>query len=100
MARLRVRFEETAQAFRLIRQAAEKFPERPRLTPHTPCEPPDGRAVGCAQAPPGEVVYDVAVEGGRIARCQPLRTSRRAGMWTPGPTAARNGGSPAPGQSA
>jgi formate hydrogenlyase subunit 5 len=75
MARLRVRFEEVAQAFRLIRQAAEEFPERPRLTPHTPCEPPDGRAVGWAEAPQGEVLYDVTVEDGRIARCQPRSAS-------------------------
>jgi hypothetical protein len=45
MARPRVRCEKVAQAFRLIRQAAEEFPERPRLTPQPPCEPPDGRAV-------------------------------------------------------
>jgi Ni,Fe-hydrogenase III large subunit len=75
MARLRVRFAETAQAFRLIRQAAEEFPERPRLTPHAPCEPPDGRAVGWAEAPQGEVLYDVTIEAGRIARCQPRSAS-------------------------
>jgi formate hydrogenlyase subunit 5 len=75
MARLRVRVEEVAQAFRLIRQALEEFPERSRLTPRTPCEPADGRAVGWAEAPQGEVLYDVTVSGGRIARCQPRSAS-------------------------
>jgi formate hydrogenlyase subunit 5 len=70
MTRLRVRVEEVAQAFRLIRQALEDFPERARLTPRAPCDPPDGRAVGWAEAPQGEVLYDVAVSGGHIVRCQ------------------------------
>ncbi len=75
MARLRVRFEEVAQAFRLIRQALADFPERVRLTPHAPCESPDGRATGWAEAPQGEVLYDVTVEDGRIACCQPRSAS-------------------------
>jgi formate hydrogenlyase subunit 5 len=75
MARLRVRFEEVDQALRLIRQAAEEFPERPRLTPQASCDPPDGRAVGWAEAPQGEVLYDVTVEDGSIARCQPRSAS-------------------------
>jgi formate hydrogenlyase subunit 5 len=75
MARLRVRFEEAAQAFRLIRQAVEEFPERTRLAPQVPCEPLDGRAVGWAEAPQGEVLYDVAIEDGRIACCQPRSAS-------------------------
>jgi formate hydrogenlyase subunit 5 len=75
MARLRVRFEEVAQAFRLIRQALWDFPERTRLTPRVSCDPPDGRAVGWAEAPQGEVLYDVAICGGHIARCQPRSAS-------------------------
>jgi formate hydrogenlyase subunit 5 len=75
MARLRVRFEEMAQAFRLIREALADFPERVRLTPHAPCEPPDGRATGWAEAPQGEVLYDVTVEDGRVACCQPRSAS-------------------------
>ena len=70
MARLRVRLAEAAGAFRLIRQALSNFPERTRLTPHAPCDPSDGRATGWAEAPQGEVLYDVTIEGGRIARCQ------------------------------
>ena len=75
MTRLRVRFEEAAEAFRLVRQALVDFPERVRLTPSTPCEIPDGRATGWAEAPQGEVLYDLTVEGGRIARCQPRSAS-------------------------
>jgi formate hydrogenlyase subunit 5 len=75
MARLRVRFEEAAQAFRLIREAFSDFPERTVLTPAAPCHPSDGRAAGWAEAPQGEVLYDVTVEDGRIARCQPRSAS-------------------------
>jgi formate hydrogenlyase subunit 5 len=75
MARLRVRWEEVAQAFRLIRQSLSLFPERHAALPPAPCEPLDGRAVGWAEAPQGEVLYDVAIEDGRIARCQPRSAS-------------------------
>jgi formate hydrogenlyase subunit 5 len=75
LARLRVRAEEITEAFRLIRQALSDFPERPRLAPRAPCEPPDGRAVGWAEAPQGEVLYDVTIGGGRIAQCQPRSAS-------------------------
>jgi formate hydrogenlyase subunit 5 len=75
LARLRVRVEEVAQAFRLIRRALPDLPERTRLTPRAPCEPIDGRAVGWAEAPQGEVLYDVAISGGRIVRCQPRSAS-------------------------
>ena len=74
-ARLRVRFEETDQAFRLIRQALSDFPERTVASAWAPCEPQDGRAVGWAEAPQGEVLYDVAVEDGRVTRCQPRSAS-------------------------
>jgi len=75
MARLRVRFEEAEQSFRLIREALEIYPERTRLTARARLEPPDGRAVGWAEAPQGEVLYDVAIENGRVARCQPRSAS-------------------------
>jgi formate hydrogenlyase subunit 5 len=74
-ARLRVRFEEADQAFRLIRRALSDFPERTGPTLRAPCEPPDGRATGWAEAPQGEVLYDVAIEDGRITRCQPRSAS-------------------------
>jgi formate hydrogenlyase subunit 5 len=75
MARLRVRFEEAAEAFRLVREALSIFPERSRLTPHAPCDPASGRAVGWAEAPQGEVLYDLTIEVGRIAHCQPRSAS-------------------------
>jgi formate hydrogenlyase subunit 5 len=75
MTRLQVRVEEVAQAFRLVRQALSDLPERVRVTPRVSCEPLDGRAVGWAEAPQGEVLYDVTVEDGRIARCQPRSAS-------------------------
>ncbi|MGH3214610.1 MAG: NADH-quinone oxidoreductase subunit C [Trebonia sp.] len=75
MARLQVRFEEAARAFRLIGQALSDFPERTRPTPRVDCDPGNGRAVGWAEAPQGEVLYDVTISGGRIARCQPRSAS-------------------------
>jgi len=76
MTRLRVRFEEVAQAFRLIGQALSDLPERGQASPlRVPCDPLDGRAVGWAEAPQGEVLYDLAVEDARIARCQPRSAS-------------------------
>jgi formate hydrogenlyase subunit 5 len=75
MARLRVRFEEATRAFTLVRRALSELPERKRLTPYAPCDPPDGRATGWAEAPQGEVLYDVTIEGGRISHCQPRSAS-------------------------
>jgi formate hydrogenlyase subunit 5 len=75
MARLRVRFDEAARAFRLIRLALSDFPERERTTSRAPCDPPNGRATGWAEAPQGEVLYDVTIEDGRIAHCQPRSAS-------------------------
>jgi formate hydrogenlyase subunit 5 len=69
MARLEVRVEEIAQSFRLLRQAAGELggadgPLR------VPCDPADGRAAGWAEAPQGEVLYDVRLESGLIRRCR------------------------------
>jgi Ni,Fe-hydrogenase III large subunit len=75
MTRLRVRFDEAARAFRFIRLALSNLPERERLTARAPCDPPEGRATGWAEAPQGEVLYDVTIEDGRIARCQPRSAS-------------------------
>jgi formate hydrogenlyase subunit 5 len=75
LARLRVRAEEVTQAFALIRLALSDFPERTQLTPRIPCEPGDGRTVGWAEAPQGEVLYDVTIAGGQITSCQPRSAS-------------------------
>ena len=75
LARLRVRWEEVDQAFGLIRQAAGKLAERSGDPARLPCEPARGRAAGWAEAPQGEVLYDVELAGGRIVRCQPRSAS-------------------------
>jgi Ni,Fe-hydrogenase III large subunit len=76
LARLRVRWEEVGQSFRLIRLAADDlYAERPDLPPSVTCHPAEGRAPGWAEAPQGEVLYDVAISGGRITRCHPRSAS-------------------------
>jgi formate hydrogenlyase subunit 5 len=75
LARLKVRDEEITQAFGLIRLALADFPERTQLTPRVPCEPGDGRTLGWAEAPQGEVLYDVTIADGRITYCQPRSAS-------------------------
>jgi formate hydrogenlyase subunit 5 len=79
LARLRVRWDEVAEAFTLVRHAAAELedlsPERIVPPPQRPLPVPDGRAVGWAEAPQGEVLYDVTVAGGRITRCQPRSAS-------------------------
>jgi formate hydrogenlyase subunit 5 len=75
LARLKVRDEEITQAFGLIRLALSDFPERTRLTPNVPCRPGDGRTAGWAEAPQGEVLYDVTIAGGRITSCRPRSAS-------------------------
>ncbi|MGH3410842.1 MAG: hypothetical protein ACRDRJ_51355, partial [Streptosporangiaceae bacterium] len=75
LARLRVRFEEADRAFRLIRHAAAELSGQPGPAAWLPCDPSDGRAVGWAEAPQGEVLYDVTIEDGRIACCQPRSAS-------------------------
>jgi Ni,Fe-hydrogenase III large subunit len=75
LTRLTVRWDEVRQSFGLLRQAAEALDtagEGPLLALG---EPADGRAVGWAEAPQGEVIYDVAIAGGRITRCHPRSAS-------------------------
>jgi formate hydrogenlyase subunit 5 len=71
LARLQVRWEEVDQAFALIRLAAEDLAERSGRPLSVTCEPVSGRAAGWAEAPQGEVIYDVSLEAGRILRCHP-----------------------------
>lgn len=80
LARLRVRWAEAAEAFALVRHAAAELrdthsPERISVPPRHPLSVPDGRAVGWAEAPQGEVLYDVTIAGGRVERCQPRSAS-------------------------
>jgi len=75
MARLRVRWEEVESSFGLLRLAADELAERPGDQLRVRCEPADGRALGWAEAPQGEVLYDLSLAGGRIARCHPRSAS-------------------------
>jgi formate hydrogenlyase subunit 5 len=95
LARLRVRWEEVRQSFHLIRRAAGELAEAaagPLRADGPVVDGPvvdgpvvdgpvvdgpvvDGRATGWAEAPQGEVLYDVRVEDGRLARCRPRSAS-------------------------
>ena len=75
LARLRVRWEEVDQAFRLLRQIADELAERPVEPLQARCDPAAGRAVGWAEAPQGEVLYDVRIRSGRATRCHPRSAS-------------------------
>jgi len=75
LARLRVRWEEVDQAFRLLRQIADELAERPVEPLQVRCDPAAGRAVGWAEAPQGEVLYDVRIRSGRATRCHPRSAS-------------------------
>ena len=70
LARLEVRVDEVAAALHLIRQAADELAETGADPLCASCEPADGRATGWAEAPHGELLYDVRIEDGRIARCR------------------------------
>ncbi len=80
LARLRVRWDEVDQAFGLLRQTGEDLAERTPDLARVPCDPASGaansgRAVGWAEAPQGEVIYDVTLDAGRIVRCHPRSAS-------------------------
>ncbi len=75
LARLRVRVQEVSQSFHLIRQVSDELADAGGGTVAAPCEPASGRAVGWAEAPQGEVLYDVRVADGRITRCRPRSAS-------------------------
>jgi Ni,Fe-hydrogenase III large subunit len=76
LARLRVRWEEVDSSFGLLRSAADALSsERPADQLRAACEPADGRALGWAEAPQGEVLYDMSLRAGRIAGCRPRSAS-------------------------
>ena len=77
LARLMIRWDEVEQSFHLLRQVADELAGLPvdGRPAAAACELADGRAVGWAEAPNGEVLYDVALEGGRIRRCHPRSAS-------------------------
>ncbi len=75
LARLRVRWHEVGQSFRLVGQAAGELARLPAGPVRVTCPAGDGRAVGWAEAPAGEVLYDVRMTGGVIERCWPRSPS-------------------------
>ncbi len=75
LARLQVRWDEVAQSMHLLRQVADELGETPAGPLREACEPASGRAAGWAEAPQGEVLYDVRLEDGRISRCRPRSAS-------------------------
>jgi formate hydrogenlyase subunit 5 len=75
LARLRIRWEEVRQAFHLLRQVADELGDAAGGPLLAACEATDGRAAGWAEAPQGEVLYDVRLAGGRISRCRPRSAS-------------------------
>ncbi len=75
LVRLRVRWEEVDSSFGLLQRAAGLLAERTGDQVRVSCDPAGGRALGWAEAPQGEVLYDVAVAGGRIIRCHPRSAS-------------------------
>jgi formate hydrogenlyase subunit 5 len=72
-ARLVVRWQEISQAFDLIgacmRDLAAHRPAAAPVPATGDILVPDGRGIGLAEAPQGEVLYSVAVRDGRIVRC-------------------------------
>jgi formate hydrogenlyase subunit 5 len=70
LARLEVRADEIASSFHLLRQVADELAEAAGGPLRSDCEPDAGRAVGWAEAPQGEVLYEVRVTGGLITRCR------------------------------
>jgi formate hydrogenlyase subunit 5 len=75
LARLRVRWDEVSQSFHLLRQAADELGEAGDGLLRVECHPRVGRATGWAEAPQGEVLYDVRAEDGRLTRCRPRSAS-------------------------
>ncbi|MGH3124694.1 MAG: NADH-quinone oxidoreductase subunit C, partial [Streptosporangiaceae bacterium] len=73
MARLRVRWDEVSGAIRLLRRAAEELADADEVAEggaglRADCTVTGGRAVGWAEAPQGEVLYDLRIADGRITR--------------------------------
>jgi Ni,Fe-hydrogenase III large subunit len=75
LARLAVRVDEIRESFHLLRQAADELDDAGEGPLSLPCDPASGRATGWAEAPQGEVSYDVRIEDGQLTRCHPRSAS-------------------------
>jgi formate hydrogenlyase subunit 5 len=70
LARLEVRIDEIRSSCDQVRQAAGRLAEVADEPLQAECPVADGREPGWAEAPQGEVIYDVRIEDGRISRCR------------------------------
>lgn len=70
LARLEVRADEMASSCQLVRRAADELAAAGAGPLRADCRPDSGRAAGWAEAPQGEVLYDVAIVDKRITRCR------------------------------
>jgi len=70
LARLDVRAEEIGSCFHLLRQAADELADAGGSPLRVPCDPAGGHDTGWAEAPQGEVLYDVTLAAGLITRCR------------------------------
>ncbi len=71
LARQRVRLAEIDQAFHLARQALEELAGTPGPSWRVALGPLTGGALSSVEAPQGELLYLVEVEGGRMRRVKP-----------------------------
>jgi formate hydrogenlyase subunit 5 len=70
LARLEVRVDEIESSVHLLRQVADELAEVEPGPLRADCPVADGRALAWAEAPQGEVLYDVCIEDRRITRCR------------------------------
>ncbi len=70
LARLEVRTDEIAACFHLLRQVADELDDAGAAPLLADLELADGRGLGWAEAPQGEVIYDLRIENGTIRRCR------------------------------
>lgn len=70
LARLQVRWEEVTESFHLLRQVTDELHEIGDEPASVPVHYADGRALGWAEAPQGEVLYEVWITGGVVTRCR------------------------------
>ena len=70
LARLEVRIDDIRNSADQIRQVTRQLADCADGPLLAECGPADGRAVGWAEAPQGEVLYDVRIESGRVRRCR------------------------------
>jgi formate hydrogenlyase subunit 5 len=78
LARQRVRVQEVSGSFTLLRQAIEQLEERGEPGEARWAKPPgelSGSAIGCAEAPQGEVLSLVEIRDGSLVRVKPRSAS-------------------------